>query len=46
MSMWTYVNGTIELDTFGRSDAESMYLAQTVINHLPRITGSEGDVNY
>lgn len=42
MSSWTYVTGVIEVDTFGRSDAEAMYMAQTVVNHLPRITGSEG----
>lgn len=30
----------------GRSSAESMYKAQTVVNHLPRITGSEGGVEY
>jgi len=46
MSFWTYVNGVIEVDTFGRSDAEAMYLAQTVINHLPRITGSERNVEF
>ena len=38
MSSWTYVTGVIEVDTFGRSDAEAMYMAQTVVNHLPRIT--------
>ena len=41
MSCWTYVTGVIEVDTCARSDAEAMYLAQTVVNHLPRITGSE-----
>ncbi len=46
MSLWTYVTGVIEVDTFGRSDAEAMYLAQTVINHLPRITGSEGNAEF
>lgn len=42
MSYWTYVNGIIKVDTFALSDAEAMYKAQTVINHLPQITGSEG----
>lgn len=46
MSLWTYVSGVIEVDTCARSDAEAMYLAQTVVNHLPRITGSERDVEY
>ena len=40
MSCWTYVTGVIEVDTCARSDAEAMYLAQTVVNHLPRITVS------
>lgn len=38
--------GVIEVDTFAQSDAEAMYLAQTVVNHLPRITGSERDVEF
>lgn len=46
MSCWTYIEGVIEVDTFGRSDAEAMYLAQTVVNHLPRITGSEGSAKF
>ncbi len=46
MSSWTYVTGIVEVDTFARSDAEAMYLAQTVINHLPRVTGSERNVEF
>ena len=46
MSCWTYVTGVIEVDTCARSDAEAMYLAQTVVNHLPRITGSERSVEF
>ena len=46
ISWWTYVAGVIEVDTFARSDAEAIYLAQTVVNHLPRITGSERDVEF
>lgn len=38
MSRWTYVTGVIEVDTCARSDAEAMYLAQTVVSHLPGIT--------
>ena len=33
MSRWTYVTGVVEVDTCARSDAEAMYLAQTVVNH-------------
>lgn len=46
MSYWTYVMGVIEVDTCARSDAEAMYLAQTVVNHLPRITGSERNAEF
>lgn len=46
MSRWTYVTGVIEVDTCARSDAEAMYLAQTVVSHLPGITGSERDVEF
>lgn len=46
MSMWTHVNGVIEVHTPARSSAEAMYMAQTVVEHLPRITGSERNVEY
>lgn len=45
MSMWTYVRGLIELDVPGRTQAEKDYILQTVIDHLPRVTGSEGDMD-
>ena len=41
MSMWTYIRGLIELDIPGRTQAEKDYILQTVINHLPKVTGSE-----
>ena len=46
MSRWTYVSGVIKVDTFARSSAEAIYLAQTVVNHLPQISGSEGPAHY
>lgn len=46
MSIWSHVIGAIEVDTCGLTSAESMYFAQTVVNHLPRIDGSEGPVEY
>ncbi|MCM1221203.1 MAG: hypothetical protein NC548_42665 [Lachnospiraceae bacterium] len=46
MSKWTYVRGTIKVNTYGGTDAEAMFMAQTVVDHLPRITGSEGDVDF
>lgn len=41
MSMWTYVRGLIELGVPGRTQAEKDYILQTVIDHLPKVTGSE-----
>lgn len=38
---WTYVRGLIELDVPGRTQAEKDYILQTVIDHLPKVTGSE-----
>ena len=46
MSSWTYVSGLIEVDTFAQTDAEAIFKAQTVVEHLPRITGSEGPAHF
>lgn len=45
MSMWTYVRGLIEIGAPGRTQAEKDYILQTVIDHLPKVTGSEYDMN-
>ena len=45
MSWWTYINGTIEVRPMGRTQAEKRYILETVLNHLPLVTGSEGDMN-
>ena len=45
MSNWTYVQGLIELDVPGRTQAEKNYILQTVIDHLPKVTGSEKSMN-
>lgn len=45
MSSWTYVQGLIELGVPGRTQAEKNYILQTVIDHLPKVTGSEYDMN-
>lgn len=45
MSSWTYVTGLIEVDVPGRTQAEIDYILQTVLNHLPKVTGSEGDMD-
>lgn len=45
MSMWTYVQGLIEFSVPGRTQAEKDYILQTVIDHLPKVTGSEKPMN-
>ena len=44
MSNWTYVFGTIKVAPFGRTQAEKTYILQTVLEHLPVVSGSEGDM--
>ena len=45
MSSWTYVNDTIEVSTLGRTQEEIEYILKTVLRHLPKVTGSERDMN-
>lgn len=45
MSHWTYINGTVTVGSMGRTTEESEYILKTVLNHLPRVTGSEGDMD-
>ena len=44
MSVWSYVQGTIEVSVPGRTQPEIDYILQTVLDHLPRVTGSERDM--
>lgn len=44
MSFWTYINGSILVDVPGRSQPELQYIISSVLDHLPRVTGSEGDM--
>lgn len=44
MSNWVYINGVINLDMIGRTQHEKTYILNTVLDHLPRVTGSEGDM--
>ncbi len=46
MSTWSFVSGIIEVETFSRTTAEAMYIAQTVVSHLPKIHGSERCVSF
>lgn len=45
MSYWTSVNGTVTVMPMGRTQAEKRYILDTVLEHLPLVTGSEGDMN-
>ena len=45
MSWWTHIKGAIEVEAMGRTQAECRYILDTVLAHLPRVTGSEGDMN-
>ena len=41
MSSWTYIDGVITVSPMGRTPAESRYILETVLNHLPIVSGSE-----
>ena len=45
MSFWTYIDGTITVEPMGRTQAEKRYILETVLNHLPLVTGSEKDMD-
>jgi len=45
MSMWTYITGCIRVYCGAKTDEESEYILKTVLNHLPKITGSNGNAN-
>lgn len=45
MSYWTYVNGNIVVSPMGRTQAEKRYILETVLDHLPFVTGSEENMN-
>ena len=45
MSAWTYVKGVLTVSPYGRTQAEIRYVLDTVLAHLPKISGSEHDVN-
>lgn len=46
MSSWTYVHGMVEIDGSASTSAEAIFKAQTIVSHLPRITGSEGPARW
>ena len=44
MSHWTHVLGAVRVSPMGRTQPEKRYVLDTVLEHLPRVTGSEGDM--
>lgn len=45
MSYWTHIHGTIVVSPMGRTQAEKRYILDTVLDHLPRVSGSEEDMD-
>lgn len=45
MSCWTYINGVITVAPMGRTQAEKRYILETVLDHLPIVTGMERDMD-
>lgn len=45
MSYWTYVTGVITVEPMGRTQHEKRYILETILEHLPKVTGSERDMN-
>ncbi len=44
MSSWTYINGTISVESLGNSQPQMQYILDTVLAHLPKVSGSEKDM--
>lgn len=45
MSYWTYISGIITVHSHGDTQAQKRYIIDTVLDHLPRVSGSEEDMN-
>lgn len=45
MSNWSYIQGTITVSPIGRTQAQKRYILDTVLSHLPIVSGSERDMN-
>ena len=44
MSYWTHIIGVINVNPCGRTQHEMTYIVNTVLDHLPVVSGSEGDM--
>lgn len=45
MSAWTYITGIITVFPMGRTQPEKRYILDTILEHMPRVTGSEQDMH-
>lgn len=45
MSNWSYIQGTITASPIGRTQAQKRYILDTVLAHLPIVSGSEKDMD-
>ncbi len=45
ISYWTYIDGTISVELFGNTQPQMQYILDTVLAHLPKVSGSEGDMD-
>ena len=45
MSYWTHINGTIAISAIGRTQHEMRYIIESVLEHLPDVTGSEENMS-
>ena len=45
MSYWTYIRGVIDVKPMGRSQPEKRYILDTILEHLPDVTGSERNMH-
>lgn len=45
MSSWSYIQGTITVSPIGRTQAEKRYILDTVLAHLPIVSGSEKNMD-
>lgn len=44
MSHWTYVKGMIEVSCLAFSNPQVRYIIESVLEHLPVVSGSEGNM--
>ena len=45
MSSWTYITGVIKTIPMGRTQHEKRYILDTILDHMPRVSGSEQDMH-